>query len=126
MPVRTEIRPVYNCQQQLDQVSLRFGLDGNVFRCADENRGSGDHELVFEGGSGNVERRLDNGFERFDEAMKMVVGGEEGEGEFVEEDKELELEKEREVLAEKRGEEKIEERIQRGPFVLDAILEVLD
>jgi len=69
---------------------------------------------------------MDNSFERFDEAMEMVVRGEEGEGEFVEEDKELELEKEREVLAEKRGEEKIEERIQRVPFVVDAILEVLD
>jgi len=58
--------------------------------------------------------------------MEMVVGDEEGEGEFVEEDEELELEEEREVLAEKRREEKIEEGIQRVPFVVDAILEVLD
>lgn len=126
VPVRTEIRTVYHCQQQPDQVILRLGIDDDVFRCADENRGGGDHELLFEGGSDNVERRIDNGFERVDETMEMVVGDEEGEGEFVEEDEELELEEEREVLAEKRREEKIEEGIQRVPFVVDAILEVLD
>ena len=126
MPVRTEIGTVYNCQQQLDQVILRLGIDDDVFRCADENRGDGDHELVFEGGRDNVEWRMDDSFERLNETMEMVVGDEEGEGEFVKEDEELELEEEREILAEKRGEEKIEEGIKRVPFVVDAILEVLD
>lgn len=55
---------------------------------------------------------MDDGSERVDETVDLVVVGEEGEGEFVEEYEKLELEGEREVLAEKRGEKEIEERIQ--------------
>ena len=126
VPVRTEIRPVYDRQQQLDQHILRLSLDDDVFRCADENRGGGDHELVLEGGSRGVDGRMDDGFKRVDETVEVVVGGEEGEGEFVEEDEELELEGEREVLPVQRGEKGIEERIQRAPFAVHAVLEAFD
>ena len=60
--------------------------------------------MVLEGGSRGVDGRMDDGFKRVDETVEVVVGGEEGEGEFVEEDEELELEGEREVLPVKRGE----------------------
>lgn len=49
-----------------------------------------------------VGRRLDNGFERFDETVE-VLGMENGNGEFVEEDEELEFELKRKVFTEKRG-----------------------
>ena len=101
---------------------------------ANENRGGGDHELFFECGGyvDAVDWGLDNGAERVDDTVELVrvvvVRREEGIGELVEEDEELELDGEREVLAEKRVEEEIEERREGAPFAaaFSAELEIFD
>lgn len=107
MTVGTEIRAVNNRQQKLHQTLNRFrlnGFDGN------ENGGDGDHELLLECGGGGVGGRLDCRSEGVDEAVEVLVFREEGTGEFVEEDEELELEGKGEVLAEKSGGDEISER----------------